>query len=120
MVLADPHRVRQILRNLLTNAQRYGGPRCRVVVGSTGATVWLEVRDDGIGIPDDEAERIFDPYVTAGGKESVGLGLAVARQLARLMGGELILERSAAETVFRLQLPVVRQVGVLTSRSENG
>ncbi len=117
-VLADPHRVRQILRNLLTNAQRYGGPHCRVVVGSAGSTVWLEVRDDGVGIPDDEAERIFEPYVTAGGKESVGLGLAVARQLATLMGGVLAHERSAAETVFRLQLPAVRQVGALASQTE--
>ncbi len=117
-VLADPHRVRQILRNLLTNAQRYGGPRCRVVVGSAGATVWLEVRDDGVGIPDDEAERIFEPYVTAGGKESVGLGLAVARQLATLMGGDLVHERSAAETVFRLQLPMVHRVGALASHSD--
>lgn len=120
-VMADPRRVRQILRNLLTNAQRYGGPKCRVVVGTSGATVWLEVRDDGDGIPDDEAEHIFDPYVTAGGQGSVGLGLAVARQLATLMGGDLVHERSAAETVFRLHLPVAgRQVPALASHSENG
>ena len=120
-VMADPRRVRQILRNLLTNAQRYGGKRCRVVVGSGGATVWLEVRDNGDGIPDDEAEHVFEPYVTAGGNESVGLGLAVARQLATLMGGDLVHERSAAETVFRLHLPVVgRQTPALASHSETG
>lgn len=120
-VLADPRRVRQILRNLLTNAQRYGGPRCRVVVGRAGATVWLEVRDNGDAIPDEQAEHIFEPYVTAGGKESVGLGLAVARQLAILMGGDLVHERSAAETVFRLHLPLAsRQVPALASHSEIG
>lgn len=105
-VLADPHRVRQILRNLLTNAQRYGGPRCRVVIGALRDAVWLEVRDNGNGIPDEESERIFDPYVTSGARGSVGLGLSVARQLAELMGGTLHYERSAAESVFRLQLPI--------------
>ena len=119
-VSADPRRVRQILRNLLTNAQRYGGPRCRVVMGTLRDSVWLEVRDDGIGMSDDEAARIFDPYVTSGGKESVGLGLAVARQLARLMGGDLAHERSAAETVFRLHLPMAGQPKpVLASQSES-
>jgi signal transduction histidine kinase len=119
-VSADPRRVRQILRNLLTNAQRYGGPRCRVVMGTLRDSVWLEVRDDGSGMSDEEADRIFDPYVTSGGKESVGLGLAVARQLARLMGGDLAHERSAAETVFRLHLPMAGQTKpVLASQSES-
>lgn len=107
-VLADPRRVRQILRNLLTNARRYGGSHRRVSVGSLRDQVWLEVRDNGVGIPDEEAEHIFEPYVTghSGARGSVGLGLAVARQLAELMGGTLQYERSAAETVFRLQLPM--------------
>jgi signal transduction histidine kinase len=105
-VLADPHRVRQILRNLFTNAQRYGGPQCRVVVGSLRDSVWLEVRDNGKGIPDEDAERIFEPYVTSGAKGSVGLGLSVSRQLAELMGGTLHYERGAAESIFRLQLPI--------------
>ncbi|HEX6300080.1 MAG TPA: HAMP domain-containing sensor histidine kinase [Acidimicrobiia bacterium] len=105
-VHADPHRVRQILRNLLTNAQRYGGPRCRVVIGALRDAVWLEVRDNGDGIPDEESERIFEPYVTSGARGSVGLGLSVSRQLAELMGGTLHYERSAAESVFRLQLPI--------------
>jgi len=107
-VLADPRRVRQILRNLLTNAQRYGGPRRRVITGSLLDRVWLEVRDNGPGIPEDEAVHIFEPYVTgsSGVSGSVGLGLAVARQLAELMGGSLEYERSAGESVFRLMLPM--------------
>jgi len=105
-VHADPHRVRQILRNLLTNAQRYGGPRCRVTIGALRDAVWLEVRDNGDGIPDEESERIFEPYVTSGARGSVGLGLSVSRQLAELMGGTLHYERSAAESVFRLRLPI--------------
>lgn len=118
-VRADPRRVRQILRNLLTNAQRYGGPDLRVVTGSSHRIAWLEVRDNGEGIPDEEAERIFEPYVTSGRKGSVGLGLAVARQLAELMGGTLQYERSAGESVFRLELPVGNQHDtVLASHSD--
>jgi two-component system sensor histidine kinase ChiS len=106
--MADPRRVRQILRNLLTNAQRYGGPRRRVITGSLLDRVWLEVRDNGTGIPGEEASSIFEPYVTgnSGVTGSVGLGLAVARQLAELMSGSLEYERSAGETVFRLLLPM--------------
>lgn len=105
-VIADPRRVRQILRNLLTNASRYGGPNRRVTAGALRDSVWLEMRDDGEGIPDEEARRIFEPYVTSGGGGGVGLGLSVARQLAELMGGSLEYERSAGESVFRLQLPL--------------
>lgn len=120
-VMADPRRVRQILRNLLTNALRYGGPHRRVTTGSLRDSAWLEVRDNGVGIPDEEAARIFEPYVTgqAGAQGSVGLGLAVARQLAELMGGSLQYERSAAETVFRLQLPLAdRREPALASQSD--
>lgn len=118
-VWADPRRVRQILRNLLTNAQRYGGPHRRIILGTLRGAAWLEVRDDGDGIPEDEAERIFEPYVTSGGQGSVGLGLAVARQLAELMGGSLQYERSAGESVFRLQLSLAQVAEpVLASHSD--
>jgi signal transduction histidine kinase len=118
-ILADPHRVRQILRNLLTNAQRYGGPHRRVIVGTLRDRAWLEVRDDGDGVPEDDASRIFEPYATSGGSGSVGLGLAVSRQLAELMGGTLVYERSAAESVFRLELPLAeRREPALASQGE--
>ncbi len=118
-VVADPKRVRQIFRNLLTNAIRYGGPNRRVTVGALRDAVWLEVRDDGDGISDEEAERIFDPYVTSGGKGGVGLGLSVARQLAVLMGGSLRYERGAGESVFCLQLPLADpEDAVLASHSD--
>jgi len=107
-VLADPRRLRQILRNLLTNAQRYGGPRRRITAGAFLGRAWLEVRDNGDGIPDEDVGQIFEPYVTgrSGAEGSVGLGLAVARQLAELMGGSLEYERSGAESTFRLELPL--------------
>ncbi len=94
---ADGLRVRQILRNLLTNAFRYGGSHVQIGVEQQGATVALVVGDDGTGIPAHEEERIFQPYERAhqipGKPGSLGLGLSVSRRLARLMGGELTYQR---------------------------
>ncbi len=106
-VRADSSRLRQILRNLLTNADRYGGPNVRVLAGDSGHRVWLELRDDGDGVPEEMAEKIFEPYTTAheGVTGSIGLGLSVARQLASMMNGALTYARSDGETVFRLELP---------------
>ena len=108
--MADPHRVRQVLRNLLTNAIRYGGSRISIRVGEPeDGLAWIAVCDDGVGIPEDARSEIFDPYTRAherpGVTESFGLGLAISRDLARLMGGDLVYARTDC-TEFRLSLPV--------------
>ncbi len=107
-VAADPRRVRQIFRNLLTNAVRYGGPRVRALTGTAGSLAWIEIRDNGDGVPPEQAAQIFEPYSTGtnGVQGSVGLGLAVARQLAELMDGSLSYERNGSESVFKLALPL--------------
>jgi signal transduction histidine kinase len=110
LVLADPGRARQILRNLLTNADRYGGDTVKIHAHQTsGNTVRLEVRDNGHGIPYQLRSHVFEPYARAktGSAQpaSVGLGLAVARQLARLMGGDVVLSELDGWTVFTLCLP---------------
>jgi signal transduction histidine kinase len=106
-VLADASRLRQILRNLLTNLDRYGGTEQRLLCDEVDEVVWLEVRDNGAGVPVLDAERIFQPYTTShpGSPGSVGLGLSVSRQLARMMGGDLSYRRDGNESVFRLELP---------------
>jgi len=107
---ADEARVRQILRNLLSNARRYGGDTIIVRAGREGAKVWVEVGDDGPGIIEAERERIFEPYTTAhpvsGVTAAVGLGLTVSRQLARLMSGDLTYRCEDGESTFRLSLPM--------------
>lgn len=104
----DPGRVRQIIRNLLTNADRYGGDQVRVILGDTDGGVAIAVEDNGPGIPEGMRDTIFEPYGRAHAERtqpaSVGLGLAVARSLARMMGGDLIHERRGDTTVFELQL----------------
>lgn len=105
---ADPSRVRQILRNLLTNAERYGGPNVSVSISSADGCIGVDVVDDGPGLPDDEWEAIFQLYHRAhhdNRHEAVGIGLAVSRQLAELMGGSLKYFREYDRSVFRLKLP---------------
>jgi signal transduction histidine kinase len=107
--VGDPVRVRQIIRNLLSNAIRYGGDTIVVDMVALDSTVLLAVSDDGPGIPRSEQERIFEAYEIAhdpgSQPSSVGLGLAVARRLARLMNGDLTYERTGNISVFELQLP---------------
>lgn len=108
-VFADAIRVRQIIRNLLINADRYGGEHVTVrVLPNDGARV-LEVRDDGQGIAEAHRAFIFEPYHRAhrvdGRTESVGLGLTVSRHLAELMGGTLEYRYHQGESVFSLTLP---------------
>ena len=107
--VGDPVRVRQIIRNLLSNAIRYGGDTIMVDVVALETTVLLAVSDNGPGILPSEQERIFEAYEIAhdpgSQPSSVGLGLAVARRLSRLMGGDLTYERTGNISVFELQLP---------------
>jgi signal transduction histidine kinase len=107
-VTGDPGRVRQILRNLISNALRYGGDQIRINV-IDDASPRVQVRDNGHGIPVDERDRIFDPYQRAhdapGLTASMGLGLTISRSLARLMGGDLTYRYEGGESIFELLLP---------------
>lgn len=108
-VMADSGRVRQIMRNLLVNAKRYGTSPIRVIVRDAGEYVRVEVRDRGDAIPMGERQAIFDRYYrsrqTPGVTASVGLGLTVSRELAHIMGGDLTYEHDGSESVFALTLP---------------
>jgi len=112
-VMGDPVRIHQIVRNLITNAGRYGGESVAVEVYGDGTSAVLAVKDNGPGVPADKLDLIF----TAFGKthndprrtESVGLGLTVSRNLARLMGGDVVYTRSEGWTSFELHLPQVKE-----------
>lgn len=107
--LADPLRFRQIVRNLVTNAVRYGGSQVSLQTHRKEGILSLSVSDNGAGVPEDQREAIFEPYhrahIANGVPDSVGLGLTVARQLARLMDGDLRYVRSGALSTFELRLP---------------
>lgn len=95
-VHADPNRVRQIFRNLLENARKYGGDQVLIAGELTGDSYKVVIADNGIGIPVEDRERIFEHFEQAvkgdARSEGVGLGLPIARKLARAMGGDLWFE----------------------------
>ncbi len=109
LAVADPARVRQIIRNLITNALRYGGDRIHISCDEQAEAVSLIVSDNGPGVPLSDRKRIFEPYERAhdrpGLTSSIGLGLSVSRKLARMMDGDLTYGHSNGWSVFRLELP---------------
>ncbi len=109
-VLVDRLRLRQILRNLVSNALKYGGPNVAVEGVVKGGTYYLSVVDDGDGVPAELEERLFTRFVHQGDAPlmtgSVGLGLSIARRLAEIMGGSLSYSRSDDKTYFTVALPL--------------
>lgn len=105
----DSLRFRQVIRNLLTNAQHYGGPSVTVTAREAGDDVAVRVIDDGDGVPEGDEARIFEPFGQSDSASqrqgSMGLGLAVSRRLARLMEGDLVYRRDNGVTVFEVRIP---------------
>ncbi|WP_229838841.1 sensor histidine kinase [Deinococcus piscis] len=108
MILCDPDRLTQALRNLLANARRAAGASGQVTLNlrTAGEQLHFTVRDTGPGLPADLGESIFDPFVSGSG--SSGLGLSVSRQIAELHGGNLVGGNSAGGGAeFCLSIPAV-------------
>jgi signal transduction histidine kinase len=107
-VLVDPGRLRQILRNLVSNAIRYGGDSIRIDGTTTPTTYLLRVSDSGPGVPPEVEKRLFDRFVHQGDTPlvvgSVGLGLAICRVLARGMLGDVTYRRVAERSIFEVSL----------------
>ncbi len=110
---ADPERVTQILVNLLSNAIKFtpAGGHIGTDCSATGDTVLLHVRDTGIGIAADKLDAIFGSFIQlkegfADREGGIGLGLAISRDLARAMNGELSVQSEAGKSSrFTLSLP---------------
>lgn len=112
-VMADPFRLRQVLSNLLGNAVKYASHgRIQLMARAEGGTATILLRDEGPGIPPEEQARVFDPFHQIGehgvaGRRGVGLGLTVARDLVRLMDGDLKLVSAQGYGVtFTITLPL--------------
>ena len=111
---ADEEKVRQILLNLLGNSVKFTPAGGRISVSAEVAgdgSVGVRVRDTGVGIPADKIERIFDAFMQVDGtltrvQDGVGLGLAISRDLARHMGGDITVESEEGRgSIFTLTLP---------------
>ncbi len=115
-VEGDPRLLRRLVRNLLENARRHGGagPVEAGVERGEDARVRLRVLDRGPGIPDEDRDRVFEPFHRPAGRpetgEGYGLGLALVRQIARAHGGEArCLPRDGGGTVFEVELGIRRE-----------
>jgi signal transduction histidine kinase len=107
-VVGDRPLTEQAITNLLTNADRYANPGTAIHVTVTdGDPVVLRVRDEGPGIPDDIAERLFHDRVTAG--RGLGLGLFLVHATMDAMGGSVQLEERRPGATFALRWPRAAQ-----------
>jgi signal transduction histidine kinase len=100
----DALRIRQVIRNLVRNADRHGGSTRILRTERRDGIVAVQVRDDGPGVPEEVCKRLFEPFSHGSKSGSLGLGLAVSRKLALAMGGDLDYRREGDITVFELQL----------------
>lgn len=115
-VVGDKHRLKQVLVNLLSNAVKFtdhGSIRVQATQAEVDGSTIITVEDSGCGIPEDRRGSIFDSFVQADASISrryggTGLGLAISRKLARLMGGDLMLDSSRmGGTRMVLTLPLL-------------
>lgn len=136
-ILADGHRLKQILRNLLSNAFKFTSVgSIEFLVSNADVThlppelsrkgeyIAIAVKDSGIGIPADKTDIVFEAFQQVDGTTSrkyggTGLGLSISRELARLMGGAITLEsREGQGSIFTLYLPVKANYKVQSAELE--
>ena len=123
VVYADPDKVRQILLNLLSNAIKFTPSGGQITLSAealidepTEKYAAIRVRDTGLGIPPEKLSTIFDPFVQVDAShnraaEGTGLGLAISRELARGMGGDLVVESTVGVgSTFTLTLGLVMSI----------
>ena len=116
LIMGDRGRLEQVMLNVLGNAVKYtpDGGHIRVTAGDDGDKVWMEVADDGIGIPEADRERIFERFYRvdkARSRESggTGLGLSIATEIVQRHNGTLsLVDRPGPGTTVRLVLPITQ------------
>ena len=118
LIVANREEIQQVVLNLLLNAEHalrgHGrGSSIRITTGETADSAYLEVADNGPGVPDATVSRIFEPFFTTKGVgQGTGLGLSVSLGIAQAHSGSLELRPAAQGACFRLTLPAATDMGV--------
>ncbi|MDH3426418.1 MAG: HAMP domain-containing histidine kinase [Acidimicrobiia bacterium] len=115
LVAVDRLRLRQVLRNLVSNALRHGRPEVAIRALTTASGYRIEVIDHGDGVSPEIESRLFKRFLHDGSSPlltgSVGLGLSIARLLTETMEGDIDYERRDGQTVFSVTFPLAAAVG---------
>ncbi|MBV8576728.1 MAG: HAMP domain-containing histidine kinase [Acetobacteraceae bacterium] len=122
-VNADHDQLLRVLVNLVRNAAEAGAHHVRVALPAEQPenTIAIDVADDGPGLGEDTAKKLFQPFADAGKRGGTGLGLAIARDLMRAHGGDIALASTGPSgTVFRLTLPAAPVSPPEQSRAASG
>ena len=114
LITGDRSRLEQVMMNIIGNAIKYtpDGGHIRIQAGSTEESVWMEVCDDGIGIPEKDRDRIFERFYRVDKARSrasggSGLGLAIVRTIVQRNRGDITVESTAGEgSVFTVSFPI--------------
>jgi len=127
---ADPRRIGRVLDNLINNGMSYSHRPAHVAVdvSTNGGQALVQVKDNGMGIPEDQTEAVFERFHRRAGRgpdqvAGVGLGLYISRQVAQRHGGNLVVESSTpgVGSVFALALPLAPpEAGDLLTEDETG
>jgi two-component system sensor histidine kinase MtrB len=108
---SDRRRLERVVANLMGNALEHGGGRCRITIGVNGQRAFVEVTDQGAGIPSEHLAHLFDRFYKADPSRmgtGSGLGLAIAVENARLLGGTIdVWSEVGTGSRFTLLLPVI-------------
>lgn len=112
-VHADSVRLKQVIINLLDNAIKYNRQNGEVSISceQKNGSLFIHIRDNGIGIPPEQQSRIFEPFYRIGqaSVEGTGIGLSLVKQLVELMGGRVGVEsRSGGGSDFWFSLPIIQ------------
>ncbi len=117
VAMADRARLHQVMRNLVSNAVKHGGPRVEVSLAADDSTVAISVSDNGAGVTAGMEDRLFERFTHEGDSSllagSVGLGLSIARTLAHGMNGNIVYEPAPGWTTFTLTLRKAPQGAVV-------
>ncbi len=121
-VLVDPGRMTQVVINLLTNAVKYNRENGEVILSSeeNADVLMLHVRDTGVGIPEDEMHKVFEPftrleYAEYQAIEGTGIGLALCDFLMKKMGGDIGVTSFTGEgSTFTLTIPLAKEIASST------
>ncbi|MBI4396318.1 MAG: GAF domain-containing protein [Elusimicrobia bacterium] len=124
-VIADPHRIRQVVDNLLTNAIKYTPKGGKVLLSARGSgeEIIVSIRDTGAGIPESERERIFEKFYRmkqtyAHSVRGTGLGLAICKSLVELHGGRIWVDSKLGQgSDFQFALPIQPRTETPESKS---